>query len=258
MSTSPAVATDPIEPCHPWVAGIAAATAALDQVTQAGLDPVSLSTSEKKALLVDLTGLITRATALRSQVLADADDVAQATADRSAATWLATEVHTDPRDLERDQRLGTLLTRWPGVAHAATTGTLTWDQTAVIAHALDRLPHHQLDPDLVAQAEAHLIAQATQFDPRALRRLGAKLLHVIAPDLAEDHDHALLLAEEQRQRAQTRLSFRPRGDGTTDLHARLPDPIAHRLRTYLDAYTSPRRHQPQQPTTQPPPTRPRQ
>ncbi len=36
-------------------------------------------------------------------------------------------------------------------------------------------------------------------------------------------------------------SFRPRGDGSTDLHARVPDHVANRLRAYLDAYTSPRR-----------------
>jgi hypothetical protein len=50
-----------------------------------------------------------------------------------------------------------------------------------------------------------------------------------------------LRAEEHRARRATRLSFRPRGDGTTDLYARLPDPVANRLRVYLDAYTSPRR-----------------
>jgi hypothetical protein len=50
-----------------------------------------------------------------------------------------------------------------------------------------------------------------------------------------------LLAEEARARAATRLSFRPRGDGTTDLSARLPEAVASRLRVYLDAYTSPRR-----------------
>ena len=45
----------------------------------------------------------------------------------------------------------------------------------------------------------------------------------------------------RRAQAATRLSFQPRGDGSTDLHARVPDHVANRLRTYLDAYTSPRR-----------------
>ena len=37
------------------------------------------------------------------------------------------------------------------------------------------------------------------------------------------------------------LSFRPRGDGVTDVIARLPDQVADRLRIYLDAFTAPRR-----------------
>jgi hypothetical protein len=35
--------------------------------------------------------------------------------------------------------------------------------------------------------------------------------------------------------------MRPRGDGSTDLHARIPDHAAGRLNAYLDAYTAPRR-----------------
>jgi hypothetical protein len=35
--------------------------------------------------------------------------------------------------------------------------------------------------------------------------------------------------------------MRPRGDGSTDIHARISDHIANRLRGYLDAFTAPRR-----------------
>jgi hypothetical protein len=35
--------------------------------------------------------------------------------------------------------------------------------------------------------------------------------------------------------------MRPRGDGCTDVHARIPDHVAGRLRAYLNAYTAPRR-----------------
>jgi hypothetical protein len=37
------------------------------------------------------------------------------------------------------------------------------------------------------------------------------------------------------------VSFRPRGDGVTDVLARVPDQVAERLRVYLDAFTAPRR-----------------
>ncbi len=120
------------------------------------------------------------------------------------------------------------------------SGQVTWEQAAVLVRSLDELPA-DLDPELRAKAEAHLLGEAGHFDPTALRRLGHGLLEVIAPDVADQHEAEALAAEEARARAATRVSFRPRGDGSTDLYARLPDHVASRLRAYLDAYTSPRR-----------------
>ncbi|MGC4111808.1 MAG: DUF222 domain-containing protein [Nocardioides sp.] len=221
------------------VAGI---HAALDEVAASGVDPMYASTRDKKSLLVDLTRLQARVDALRAEVLAVAEDVAVQTADRTAATWLATEARVEVRDLLAAERLGGRLRHhWPAVAAAAKDGAISWEQAQIITGALDQLPT-DLDPELVGKAEAHLVTEAGQFGPRPLRRLARKILDVVAPDLADAHEHALLLAEEDRARAATRLSFRRRGDGTTDLHGRLPDPIANRLRVYLEAYTSPRRH----------------
>lgn len=115
-----------------------------------------------------------------------------------------------------------------------------WEQAEVLVHVLDELPD-DLDPGLRRKAEAHLLAEAGHFDPVALRRLGRHALEVIAPEVADAHAERSLLAEEQRARAVTRLSFRPRPDGVTDVFARVPDHVADRLRVYLDAYTSPRR-----------------
>ncbi|MGC4111256.1 MAG: DUF222 domain-containing protein [Nocardioides sp.] len=221
------------------VAGI---HATLDEVTACGVDPLYVSTRDKKSLLVDLTRLQARVEALRADVLAVAEDVAVETADRTAATWLATEARVEVRDLLAAERLGGRLRHhWPAVAAAAKDGAISWEQAQIITGALDQLPS-DLDAELVGKAEAHLVTEAGQFGPRPLRRLARKILEVVAPDLADAHEHALLLAEEDRARANTRLSFRRRGDGTTDLHGRLPDPIANRLRVYLEAYTSPRRH----------------
>ncbi|MGC4110075.1 MAG: DUF222 domain-containing protein [Nocardioides sp.] len=221
------------------VAGI---HAALDEVTASGVDPLYVSTRDKKSLLVGLTRLQARVAALRAEVLAVAEDVAVETADRTAATWLATEARVEVRDVLAAERLGGRLRHhWPAVAAAAKDGAISWEQAQIITGALNQLPS-DLDTELVGKAEAHLVTEAGQFGPRPLRRLARKILDVIAPDLADAHEHALLLAEEDRARANTRLSFRRRGDGTTDLHGRLPDPIANRLRVYLEAYTSPRRH----------------
>jgi hypothetical protein len=63
---------------------------------------------------------------------------------------------------------------------------------------------------------------------------------VVAPEVADEADYQKLLAAERRASSATKVFFRPRGDGSTDFNARFPDHVAHRLRTYLDGYTSPR------------------
>jgi hypothetical protein len=224
---------------HPLVAAVRACEGSLDQV--AGVDPLFASVEEKQTLLVELTRLSARVTALRAQVLAVGDDLAVQTGTRDPATWLAVETRTARREAGHDQHLGAALrNRWTQVGDAVAAGRVTWDQAGVLVHALDELPG-DLDVELRAKAEAHLVAEAGHFDPPALRRLGRHVLEVVAPDVADDHEARALRAEEARARAATRLSFRPRGDGSTDLHARLPDHVASRLRIYLDAYTSPRR-----------------
>jgi hypothetical protein len=71
---------------HPLSAAVAAIHATLDQVAHDGVDPLYLPTREKAALLRDLTALLARASALRADVLAVADDLAEQTADRSPGT----------------------------------------------------------------------------------------------------------------------------------------------------------------------------
>ena len=68
------------------------------------------------------------------------------------------------------------------------------------------------------------------------------MLEYLAPDIAEAADYQRLLDQERRAAAVTRLTLRRRGDGSTDLHARIPDLTASLLRTFLAAFTAPRRH----------------
>jgi hypothetical protein len=226
-------------PVHPLLAAAHTVAETLDDV--ADIDPLYLSVSQKQTLLVGLTAAITRLTGLRADVLAVAEDVASESGARSAGAWLTARTRTSRQQAASDQRLGEVLReRWPTVRRAVRTGAVTWEQAGILTRSLNSLPDG-LDPDLLAKAEAHLVHKAGEFGPRQLRRLGRKVLEVIAPEVAEGHEHRALLAQEEHARAETRLSFHPRGDGTVDLHLRLPEPVGNRLRTYLDAYTSPRR-----------------
>ena len=44
---------------------------------------------------------------------------------------------------------------------------------------------HLSSPALRDEAERHLVAQAAEFGPRYLRRLGERVLEVVAPEVAE-------------------------------------------------------------------------
>jgi hypothetical protein len=208
----------------------------------ATIDPGYRTTGERKELLVGLSRVISRAEAERMRVLAAADDLAQVTGARSAAHWLAEATRDSIGAVRRLSSLAEALDeRWTEVGAALASGAVNVPQAHVIVEALDNLPE-SLDPETRAKAEAHLIAEAGHYGPRELRRLGHGLLEVIAPEIADEAEYQRLLAEEKRSRAQTRLNVRDRGDGTSDLTARIPTPLAHRVRTYLDAYTSPRRN----------------
>src|SRR4051794_27585836 len=224
---------------HPLLAAVRACAEAFDEVV--GVDPLYADGSTREALLVELTRLSARVSALRGQVLAVSGDLADRYGARNAAAVLTGETRTSRREAICDERLGIALReRWTGVGEAAAAGAVTWEQAGVLVGALDALPA-DLEAELSVKAEAHLVAEAGHFEPAALRRLGRHVLEVVAPDLADAHEAAALAREEHRAGAATRLSLRPRGDGSSDLYARLPDHVASRLRAYLDAYTSPRR-----------------
>ena len=224
---------------HPILACADEVGAALDRAAPASA--VFLSTREKAQVLLELTGLEARLAELKLRVLASADDVALESGDRSAATWLAHRTRSGIGAALGHARLAEALdARCPGVREALMAGRVGLEQARVIVTALDELPA-DLDPELRAKAEAHLITEAGHFGPRELRRLGRKVLEVVAPDVADDQERRLLEAEEARARRLTSLRFRRRGDGTTDIHARVSDAVAARLRSYLESFSAPRR-----------------
>ena len=223
---------------HPLLRALTSVDAALDDV--AGLDPTYLGTREKERALLAVQRELARLEGLRLELLAAAGDVADEHAARSAGTWLAVETRSGARQGARDQRLADRLARWSDVRTALRDGLVNPAQAETIVASLEELPD-DLDAELVDKACAQLLSDAGHFGPRELRVLGRRVLEVIAPTIADAHEEQLLLAEERRGRAETRVTFRPRGDGVTDVTARVPDHVADRLRVYLDSFTAPRR-----------------
>lgn len=98
-----------------------------------------------------------------------------------------------------------------------------------------------LGPEVVAEAEQTLLVEAKHLDPHQLRILGRRLLDVVDPEGAEAREAEKLRRAEERAHRKQRLGLRKLGDGTTRLSGLVPDAVAHRLTTYLEAFAQPRK-----------------
>ena len=227
------------QPLHPVLGAVVAITGALEAVAEA--NPAFMATDEKAATLVEVARAKAQLAELELRVIATADDVAADTAARDVAAWLHHHTHQRPETLRADLRLASALDRTYGlVAAAMRAGDCNPAQAHAIVQALDDLPD-DLDAEIKTKAEETLVAYATQFDPTQLRRLGRRILEVIAPEIAEAEEAKRLAAEEAHAHKKTRLTMRRLGDGTTRVSAVLPDAAADRLATNLEAFASPRR-----------------
>ncbi len=197
--------------------------------------------AEKRSALVELTRLEAQLASLKLRVLVGSDDVALAEGARDVAALLTQHTRTDAGTNRRDLALGQALDRrWGQVASALGLGEVNMAQAQVIAHAMDELPSAKLTAEILAAAEAQLVAQAAHFGPRELRVLGRRILDHVAPEIGEQHEAEQLAAEERRAERKTSLVSKRLGDGTTRITINVPDGVATRLHTYLEAYTSPR------------------
>ena len=113
------------------------------------------------------------------------------------------------------------------------------DQARTIIRWVDQLPD-EVDADLRAKAEAHLLEQAKHHDARALNQLGKHLFEVIAPDEADAREATILEAEEKPQPGQCYLKVYDDGHGRPA--AGSPSRPSHgaALRKMLLALTAPK------------------
>jgi hypothetical protein len=224
---------------HPVLACADAIEGALKET--ADVQFVFMDPADKRTALLRLTRLDARLTALRLRLMAASDDVALAEGARDVAALLTHHTRGDLGSNRRDLALAVALDRrWIGVAAALGAGDLNVAQAQVITHALDELPSDKLPAEVLGAAEAHLVAQAAEFGPRELRVLGRRILDIVAPEIGEQHEAEQLSAEERRAERRTSLVSKRLGDGTTRITINVPDSVATRVHTYLEAFTSPR------------------
>jgi hypothetical protein len=222
---------------HPVLACADSIEVALEIAAEAQV--AFMDAKDKRTALLRLTRLDAKLAALRLRLMAASDDVAEAEGARDIAALITHHTCTDAGTNRRDLALAEALDRrWARVASAIGKGNVNVAQARVIVHALDELPTATVPADVLARAEAHLVAEAAHFGPPELRVLGRRILDIVAPQVGEEHEAEQLADEERNARRRTSLVTTRLGDGSTRITLQVPDGVATRLHTYLEAFTS--------------------
>jgi len=209
----------------------------------------TMSAAELREALPRLSRAKARLAELELRVLREADR--QSVGDDLGATntqaWWA---HVTGQAVPTAHASAALAEQLDDDAHTATRtalgqGRINPEQGRVILSAVAALPVELVPPELVADAETHLVGLAdldgpTRLDPKALRIAGRKILEVLAPDIAELHEARQLEAEE-REAAAT-ATFTMRRDGRGSVVGRFKIPVLHGeiLAKHLDAIAAPK------------------
>lgn len=224
---------------HPIVECAADVQAALKDV--ASVEPAFMATAEKQSALVALTHARSQLDALTVRVLAASDDVGEVHGLRDAAAWLAVQTRATRREARRDLALGRALAQHADVATGLSSGELRTEQARVIAEAVDALPSH-VDSSTRGLAEASLLELASHHDARELRQIGKRILDVVAPEVGESHEAAVLAAEEARATAGVELTMVDDGEGRCHGRFTVPSHVGAMLTRHLLALANPARH----------------
>ncbi|MDT9594930.1 DUF222 domain-containing protein [Nocardioides zeae] len=225
-------------PGHPVLAALARADRGVGDALELGL--LTLGEVDARSALVAAQHLINRATGLVAKLAARAEELQVGRVDGSPSTavWFANATGVTRGEAHRVLRVGGAFERYARVAAAAAAGAVSLDQADVIVRALDALPD-EVDVETVGRAEEVLVDNAARFDALALRKLGKRILDVVAPEVGEAHEARLLAAEERSAMATASLTLRDLGDGKTSIRGILPTLHAEMLGKALDAYAAP-------------------
>ena len=139
-------------------------------------------------------------------------DLPGETAASSTANWHAVTTRTTRAAAHRAMRLADGLEHHDQTRAALAEGPVHVEQAQVILNALGRAARRPR-PRIRTEGEASLLDQAAEFDAKALKILGRRILDAIAPEIADAHEAALLELEERDAQAATRLVMWDDGHG---------------------------------------------
>lgn len=205
-------------------------------------DAWALPDGELIAGLTAVHALEQQLAAIKLRLVREVDGRSLATAQgaSSTVTWLRERLRVSAGAARRTVELAAGLAAGPPVvADALAAGTITVEQSEVITRAVADLPA-EVGDETVEKAAQALVEQGRRFEPAILRRLGQRILHHVAPEVAEHAELAALRRQERRDRLRRHLSLSsPTGDGQVRLSGLLDAETAGLLHAAIDPLCAP-------------------
>jgi hypothetical protein len=158
----------------------------------------------------------------------------------STPVWLRELLHVSIHSAKRMTQLGRWVDERPVLDKALCAGAVNVEQARAIAAAVGDLPD-DLGRGVVDAAEAQLIGLAREWEPLVLRRYGTRVLHHVAPDIADAADAAALERQERRAQRARALSLTRNGDGRVRVTGWLTSQAAAIVAAALDPLCAPDR-----------------
>ncbi len=224
---------------HPVTRAIAAARETFAAVAEVPLWP--MDAGQAPTALEELLKHEAQQAELKSRLLAqlEALDVPKQSGATSTGNWLAVHTNLTRASAFRTARVAAGLERYDKVREAMAQRRVHAEQVEVIVRALDDLPD-DLDPNLVEEAEGHLVTEARRFDAVGLKKLGRRLLEVLDQDAADAHEAKLLEKEERDAQAAMRLTMYDDGHGKVHGRFVLDSTTGAALRKMILAIAAPK------------------
>lgn len=231
-------------------------TAALEQLDAAydallTISPPTLSDEDLTRLVDAATRLADRSAGAVTAAVGEADHrrLGDGIGARHTGQWWARRSSLTRPEANRLTHLGRhLCTEAYAPVHAALAdGGVHVDQAAVIVQAVEAIPsspaglpsHADAPAVLKARARDHLLVLARDHDAQQLRRLGRRILDIVAPEVGEAAEAKQLADEEAAAARQVSLTLRDNGNGTSSGRFTLPSAAAEMFRKQLMAIAAP-------------------
>ncbi len=223
---------------HPILAFLDDLEAGLDEVTEA--PTWSLDKAQTTQVVSRVVAALARLGELESRALGQAEtlDLPGDLGARSLVAWLSRVTRQTRPEAARQVRVAHTVAAHEQTRGAMARGEVHAEQAVVIGRAVDALDgEHAHHRDL---AEKHLLGLAADHDARALATLGRRVLEVVDPDGADEHEARLLEAQEARARKRTAMRLWDDGEGLT--HGQFTMPVAQgsMLRKMLYGFSAPK------------------